>query len=74
MEVMESKVKIFNAQWPVGSLVTVIKDFGECVETKIRFPAQVLSGHTAVIWLENISGAYVLNRVVAHSRRVKHEE
>lgn len=59
-----SKVKIFNKKHPVGSLVVVILDRGEKVETKVRFPAQVLSGHTPVVWLEGISGCYHLDRVV----------
>ncbi len=28
-----------------------------------RSDAQVLSGHSAVIWLENVSGCYLLDRV-----------
>ena len=63
-EVMKSKIKIFNQLHPVGSVVTVIKDLGECIETKVRFPAEILSGHTAVVWLDGIRGCYCLNRVV----------
>ena len=65
IEVMKSKVEVFNQKHPVGSVVTVIKDIGEKVVTKVRHPAEVLSGHTAVVWLDGISGAYVLNRVIA---------
>jgi len=64
IEVMQSKVDIFNLKHPIGSSVTVIKDLGEKVETKIRYPAQILSGHTAVVWLEGIRGCYLLNRVM----------
>lgn len=53
----------FNARFPVGQPVTVRKDNGEGVTTLTRFPAEVLSGHSAVIWLENISGCYLLDRV-----------
>ena len=63
-EVMQGKCDAFNKRNPIGSPVTVIKDLGEQVETKVRFPAQILSGHTAVVWLEDISGCYDLNRVV----------
>ena len=63
-EVMESKIKIFNEKHPVGSAVTVIKDLGEQIGTKVRFPAEILSAHTAVVWLDGISGCYCLNRVV----------
>ena len=64
IEVMESKIKIFNEKHPVGSAVTVIKDLGERIETKVRHQAQVLSGHTAVVWLDGISGCYCLDRVI----------
>lgn len=64
-EVMESKIKIFNEKHPVGSVVAVVKDFGERIETKVRHPAQILSGHTAVVWLDGISGCYCLDRVIA---------
>lgn len=64
MEVMESKIKIFNEKHPVGSAVTVAKDFGEQIETTVRYPAQIMGGHTAVVWLFGISGAYSLSRVI----------
>lgn len=64
-EVMQSKCDAFNARNPVGSSVMVIKDLGEKVETKVKYPAQILSGHTAVVWLEGILGCYDLDRVVA---------
>ena len=64
IEVMQSKVDAFNNRNPIGTSVTVVKDLGEKVETKVRYPAEVLSGHTPVVWLEGISGCYLLNRVV----------
>mgnify|MGYP001338012467 CR=1 FL=1 len=64
IEVMQSKCDAFNKRNPVGTPVTVIKDLGEKIETKVKYPAQV-SGHIAVVWLEGISGCYDLNRVVA---------
>jgi len=63
-EVMQSKIDVFNSRHPVGSPVTVIKDLGEKIETKVRYPAEILSGHTAVVWLEGISGCYLLDRVM----------
>ena len=65
MEVMQSKVDAFNKRNPVGSSVTVVKDLGEQVETKVKYQAEVLSGHTPVVWLEGISGCYCLDRVIA---------
>ena len=64
-EVMQSKVDAFNRRNPVGTSVTVVKDFGEQIETKVKYPAQILSGHTAVVWLDGISGCYHLDRVMA---------
>jgi len=64
-EVMQSKCDAFNLRNPVGSSVTVVKDLGERIETKVKYPAQILSGHTAVVWLEGISGCYDLDRVIA---------
>ncbi len=64
IEVMESKIKAFNKKNPVGSTVTVVKDMGEEVETKVKYPAEILSGHTPVVWLEGISGCYDLDRVI----------
>ncbi len=63
IEVMQSKVDAFNKRSPVGAPVTVVKDFGEKFETKVKYPAQILSVHTAVVWIEGISGCYDLDRV-----------
>jgi len=46
-----------------GCAVRVRKDDGSEVETKTRSAAWLLGGHTAVILLEGISGAFMLNRV-----------
>lgn len=66
--VMKSKVAVFNEQWPVGSLVVVIKDLGERFKTKIRFPALSWGEHIAVVWVEDISRAYALDRVIPCER------
>ncbi|GAF84150.1 unnamed protein product [marine sediment metagenome] len=63
IKVMQAKVEAFNKRNPVGTKVIVVKDLGEQVETKVRYPAEVLSGHTPVVWLDGISGCYLLNRV-----------
>ena len=54
------------AEWqdvPIGTEVVVTKDLGEQRRTKTRSAPQLLGGHTAVIWLEGISGCYDLERV-----------
>jgi hypothetical protein len=59
----------WNAKHPVGTVVTVRRDNGEVQVTKTRSAAEMLSGHTAVIWLEGISGCYMLDRVTADRGR-----
>ena len=63
IEIMQAKVEAFNKRNPIGTNVIVVKDLGEQVKTKVQYPAEVLSGHTPVVWLEGISGCYLLNRV-----------
>lgn len=53
----------FNASVPVGAPVRVRLDSGELRETKVTMPADLLGGHTPVVWLEGISGCYALDRV-----------
>ena len=55
----------FNAAHQVGAAVSVELDGGEIRETITVSEAQVLSGHTAVIWLDGIRGCYDLERVTS---------
>ena len=55
----------FNEAHQVGAAVSVELDGGEFRETVTTSEAQVLSGHTAVIWLDGIRGCYDLERVTA---------
>lgn len=55
----------FNAAHQVGAAVSVELDSGEIRDTVTTSEAQVLSGHSAVIWLDGISGCYDLERVTA---------
>ena len=55
----------FNATNQVGAAVTVLLDGGEVRETITTSEAQVLSDHSAVIWLDGISGCYLLERVTS---------
>ena len=67
------QVENWNLKYPVGTEVTVELDSGEIQATRTRSAAQMLGavaskndpGHTAVIWLEGISGCYLLSRVRA---------
>jgi len=63
IDVMQSKVDAFNKRNPIGSTVTIDADLGETIETKVRHPAEVMDGHTPVVWLEGIRWAYLLDRV-----------
>ena len=55
----------FNAAHQVGAAVSVKLDGGEVRETVTNSEAQVMGGHTAVIWLDGIRGCYDLERVTA---------
>jgi hypothetical protein len=60
---LQAECDNFNAANEVGAAVTVQLDGGEVRETITASEAQVLSGHSAVIWLKGISGCYLLERV-----------
>lgn len=62
----EQQVEAFNIEHPVGSPVTVHMDRGGILDTTVRYPAQVLSGHTPVVWLNGISGCYALSSVCGY--------
>ncbi len=64
MEVMQSKVDVFNKKNPVGASVWVVKDLGEQMLTKVKHPAYIMGGHSAMVHVEGISGCYCLDRVV----------
>ncbi len=50
-------VNRFNENYPVGSKVVLRKDTA-VIETEVRAPAEILSGHSAVAWFKGVSGAY----------------
>ena len=54
-----------NAAHQVGASVSVKLDSGEVRETVTNSEAQVMGGHSAVIWLDGVSGCYDLERVTA---------
>ena len=60
----EQICRLFNEKHPVGSAVTVIKDDGSCIQTQIRFGAEVSSSGTPVIFLIGIRGYFLLSRVI----------
>lgn len=64
---MIDSVDAWNSQYPVGTAVVVTKDLGEQVHTKTRSEAQYLPPRTPVIWLDGITGCYLLDRVKAEA-------
>jgi hypothetical protein len=62
----EQQVEAFNIEHPVGSPVTVRLDGGGVLDTTVRYPAQLLGGHTPVVWLKGVSGCYALTHVFGY--------
>lgn len=60
---LQAEVDRFNARYPLGSSVDLRKDNGEVLRTVTRSHAEVLEGHSAVIWLRGVVGCYLLDRV-----------
>ena len=56
-------VRNFNQCCPTGQKVKITNDDKSTFEAKTRTPAQLLSGHTAVVWLEDVAGCYALTRI-----------
>jgi hypothetical protein len=53
----------WNRYYPVGTPVRLLQDNGETVETRTTSNAQVLGGHSAVVWVFGFAGCYALHRV-----------
>lgn len=63
VKIQELEVENWNLKHPVGKKVKVELDNGSWIETTTNAPASMLGGHTAVAWLNGISGCYRLSRV-----------
>ena len=63
---LQRKCDQFNQAYPVGTEVEYHPVIGEPAHRvrTTRTPAQVLSGHTAVVWLNDESGCVALDAVV----------
>lgn len=60
----EEAVSEFNRRFPVGSEVMLKKDFEDVpVRTRTRSEAFVMCGHSAVVFLEGVSGCYLTTHV-----------
>lgn len=61
---LQAQCDRFNAEIPLGSEVFVKLDgVDKPFFTKTTSHAQVLSGHTPVVWLKDVSGCYLVDRV-----------
>lgn len=66
IEALQAGCDAFNVAHPVGTHVTVKLDGNDVpFHTVTTSEAQILSGHSAVIWLKDVSGCYLLDRVKA---------
>ena len=63
----QQKVDAWNKRYAIGQAVAVRRGEGQVLRTRTRSSAQLLSGHTAVIWVDGIAGCYLLDRVSAVS-------
>lgn len=63
---LEKRCSEFNAAYPVGSLVEYHPVIGEpeYFLTRIRHAAYVLSGHTAVCFVDGKAGCVALDAVI----------
>lgn len=63
---LQATCDAWNAKYPIGTPVMLKEDFcDEPAPTTTRSTAQVLSGHSAVVWLTGVSGCYHLTHVRA---------
>ena len=67
----QAEVDQWNSVFPVGTSVWYRTDGGSELPDKTRSEAELLSGHTAVIWLEGKSGCVALDRVKLRTERVQ---
>lgn len=59
---LQSKCDAWNKQHTIGTRVLLTKDDGARYLRKTRSAAEVLSGHSAVIWLDDERGCWLLER------------
>lgn len=62
-QTLQAQVDAWNLAHTIGTPVVVTRDNKSEVLTATRSAAWVLSGHTAVVMVNGISGGYLLERV-----------
>jgi hypothetical protein len=60
---LSALVEKFNQDCPVGTIVTVKKDDGTSITSKVNAPAELLGGHTPVGWVEDMRSCFALERI-----------
>ena len=69
---LQADCDAFNAKCNVGDAVAVMLDGAETpFHTTTLTKAQVMCGHSAVIWMNGVSGCYLLDRVTPLSELSK---
>lgn len=63
----EQQVEAWNIEHPVGSNVTVMRDNGDALQTKVTHEAVLLGGHSPVAWVDGISGCYSIDRITSYA-------
>lgn len=58
----QKKCDDFNAKYKTGTKGWLHMDSGEKKATHTTSEALVLSGHSAVVWVNGVSGCYLLDR------------
>lgn len=63
-----NKIEKFNASFPIGTEVIFKNLIGDSnrVITKVKSKAFLLSGHTPVVFLDNIQGCVSIEHVFKH--------
>jgi len=64
IEKMQKAVDKFNSTYKIGDTIKYKDDCGTVVVDTVKAPADILSGHTPVMWLTNQRSCYLLERVV----------
>ncbi len=61
---LKRQVNDWNSAHPLPGVPVIVKlDDGSEKATRTQSEAQILGDHSAVIWLDGISGCYALDRV-----------
>lgn len=64
-QIAELSVENWNLKHPMGAAVKLLKDSGDVIETKTRSEAYIAASGHAVIFVDGVSGYYLLDRVTA---------